>query len=179
MKADVQGARMALRRLTAEAHERVDAGFGRFDLGTAGGYAAFLRAQAAAHLPVEAALDAAGAERVVGDWPARRRAAALRADLRALGAATPELLPAPAFDSPAAILGGVYVLEGSRLGGAMLARSVDPAFPCGFLKPGQSPTWRALIVTLDDSLRTDEDIGVAVCAAKAVFSLFGQAAAVK
>src|SRR5689334_6570101 len=107
-----------LRDATAAAHDEVDALFSRVDLTNAAGYRAFLSAQAFAHLAVEAALDAAGAERVIADWPERRRAALLRADLAELGIAAEQGSP-PSLSGAASIAGAAYVLEGSRLGGAM------------------------------------------------------------
>lgn len=53
--------RTALRDATGESHDRVDAVFSAIDLSNLTQYGRFLTAQAAAHLPVEQALDAAGA----------------------------------------------------------------------------------------------------------------------
>ena len=61
-------ARLTLKARTAKAHDRVDELFSRFDLGDEGEYRRFLTAQAEAFLPVEASLDAAGAETVIEDW---------------------------------------------------------------------------------------------------------------
>ena len=61
-------ARAFLRAQTADAHARVDAAFSRFDLASQEGYADFLAAQAAAFLPVEQALDEAGAEDLIADF---------------------------------------------------------------------------------------------------------------
>ena len=54
-------ARAALKRATADAHERVDLLFSGLKLEDPRDYRRFLVAQAAAHLPVEQALDDAGA----------------------------------------------------------------------------------------------------------------------
>lgn len=168
-------ARSALRTATADDHERVDAIFGSFPLGEAAGYRAFLQATATAYLPVEAALDEGGAETVLKDWSARRRGALLRADLAELGLA-PDKLEAPRMTGAPPLLGAIYVLEGSRLGGAMLKRSVPAHLPRRFLDaPSGKGAWRALGDLLDDRLRKSQDLADAIVAAKQVFGLFAQA----
>lgn len=168
-------AAQALRRATAPAHDEVDALFSRFDLGEPAGYRAFLLAQAKAHLPVEAALDAADAERVIADWPQRRRAALLRADLADLDAA-PEPGPAPTPADAAEVAGMAYVIEGSRLGGALLRRSVAPGLPVRFLSaPAEPGAWRALLLRLDALLGGEAELARATAAARGVFALFAAA----
>jgi heme oxygenase len=165
-------ARGALRAATAVHHDRVDAVFSRADLTDRTGYGRFLQAQAGAYLPVEAALERAGAANLVPDWSARRRAALLTADLTALGLSAPEEPIDIAFDDPAAVLGGIYVLEGSRLGGALLGRDVPADFPRAFLAPGDSAGWRRLLGILEHTLRSAGDIASAVSSASRVFLLF-------
>jgi heme oxygenase (biliverdin-IX-beta and delta-forming) len=171
-------ARTALRAETRDAHERVDALFGRFDLGTRDGYAAFLATQASAFLPVEAALDAAGAAVFVPDWPERRRGAALRADLADLSVTAPELsLPPPHFPGKAPVLGALYVIEGSRLGGALLKRALPAAFPRRFLDARQAAgSWRRLLELIERDLFRPEARSAAIAAACAVFERFARAA---
>lgn len=165
--------RAALRAATAAEHERVDRLFSTADLGAIEGYRRFLVAQAAAFLPVEAALDAAGATQVLADWPQRRRGDLLRADLAALGATEPEPVAPPSFASDAAILGGIYVLEGSRLGGAMLKRAVAAEAPAAFLSaPQEAGSWRKLLENLDRILYAPDQIEAAVGAARTVFERF-------
>lgn len=169
--------RKRLRAATAAAHERVDRGFARFDLADAAAYAGFLAAHADAFLPVEAALDAVGAERLLADWPERRRADALRCDLAALGRPA-----APgarfAIDDDAAAWGALYVLEGSRLGGAMLARSVPDGMPVRYLAAPQPPgAWRTMLARLDLALDQDARCAAAIDAAGRVFARFEAAAA--
>lgn len=168
--------RFALKAATAQAHERLDARFSRLDLAVRDDYIAFLRAQAGALVPVEAALDAAGAERVVEDWLTRRRSGALLADLEQLGAIAPAAVPAPTLRSQTALLGAIYVLEGSRLGGAVLARTVPDTLPRRFLAPGNPDAWRAFVRKLDEQLSSQADIEDAARAANAVFETFSSAA---
>lgn len=170
-----RGARLALREATAPAHARVDALFSQFDLATRPGYVAFLYAQAGAHLAVEAALDRAYAPRVIPDWPARRRAAALRADLRDLGVEEVQQVEPPVFASEAQILGVAYVLEGSRLGGALLRRSVPAGMPAAFLG-GTAELWRAFVALLDSRLTTPALVEEATAAALAAFAAYEMSA---
>jgi heme oxygenase len=166
----------ALRAGTRASHERVDAVFGGFDLGNEADYRRFLRAHARAFLPVEAALEAAGIGRLVDDWPQRRRSALIVADLTALGEPVPATTPMT-ITGDAAAWGALYVLEGSRLGGAMLARRIGDGLPRGYLGAAQSPgAWRKLLELLASSLYADDLIEAAVASAHAVFERFEAAA---
>ena len=79
--------------------------------------------------------------------------------------------------SDAEILGAVYVLEGSRLGGAVLFRSAPFDAPRRFLEPdGAGPRWRSLVALMDARLTDDREIEAAVRSARAVFNCFHQAA---
>jgi heme oxygenase len=166
-------ARQALRSATAAEHDRVDGLFSRLDLSRIDDYRLFLAAQAAAHLPVEAEIDAAGAERLVPDWPERRRAGLLRADLHELGIDVPEPVPAPAFPAEPAVLGAIYVLEGSRLGGALLKRSLPDIAPKRFIgAPQPAGSWRKLLELLDHFLYETSSLESAIGAARQVFHCF-------
>ncbi|MDB5720422.1 MAG: hypothetical protein JWP15_1040 [Alphaproteobacteria bacterium] len=168
--------RAALRDATAPAHEEVDGIFSRFDLSRPGSYRRFLRAQASALLPVESALDQAGAGEVLDDWPSRRRARSLRDDLAALGAAPPASVDPPVFSGPPAVLGGLYVLEGSRFGGTLLSRSVPPGMPRAFLGARSYPLrWRKLLEEMERLLYRHDQVAAAVEAAVAVFACFAEA----
>lgn len=165
-----------LRAATRGAHDRVDALFSGFDLARAGDYRRFLAAQAVAFLPAEAALDAAGAGELFPGWNDARRAPLLTADLAELGLAAP-VGAAPAVGSPAAIAGAVYVLEGSRLGGALLARRVAAGLPRRFLSASQpAGAWRAFLARLEQLLTTDVERREAVASANGMFNLFAAAA---
>jgi heme oxygenase len=168
--------RFGLRAATAEAHARLDSLFSTFNLARRTDYVAFLRAQAPAFLAVEAALDVASAERLIEGWASRRRSTALLSDLAILGAVAPFTVPLPHFSTDAEILGAAYVLEGSRLGGAMLVRAVAPGLPTAFLAPGNPADWRAFISLLDERLSSDASLADAISAALVVFALFEQSA---
>ena len=186
--ARMTGARDGLRTRTRDGHDRVDAVYSSFRLDTREGYGAFLSAQAVAHLACEAALDRAHAEDVVPDWPARRRGDLLIEDLRDLELSVPVLAVgasadgaggivdvAPSISRAPSILGAVYVLEGSRLGGAMLVRSVPYSLPRRFLGASVPGAWRNLMQMIDRTLQSDEQIAAAVAAARRVFELFERA----
>lgn len=118
--------RMVLRRETAEAHARLDAGWEGHDLTRRRAYAAFLSGMAGALLPLEARLEAAGVAARLPDWSARRRSRAILSDLAGLGA---EPAPLPGLGDVAGLGGAgmagiLYVLEGSRLGGTVILRRV-------------------------------------------------------
>jgi heme oxygenase len=165
--------RFTLRNATAESHDAVDAVFSAFALDDAEGYRRFLRAQAAAFLPVESALEGAGIARLVPDWPERRRAALLHADLEELGENPPDAIAAPPIDDAASALGAAYVLEGSRMGGQLLRRMLPESMPARFLSaPMQPGSWRRLTDLLDESLHLPGDMVTAVASARAVFACF-------
>jgi heme oxygenase len=151
----------------------VDALYSRFNLTRAADYRLFLAAQAAAHIPVEEALDRAGAATVLPDWEHRCRAELLRRDLDETGTARTPVMPAPNFSGLPALLGGLYVIEGSRLGGALLKRALPPGTPARFLDaPAEPGAWRRLIATIDTSIVAPDEIAAATSAAQAVFKLF-------
>ena len=169
--------RTALRAATRPEHEAVDALFGRFDLSDSQGYRAFLAATRAAFAPVEQAIDQAGGEKALEDWPGRRRAALLAADCLDMGADDLPAVDAPVLNGPAETLGAIYVLEGSRLGGALLRRGVPASWPTRFLNASMEPgSWPKLIATLDTALTRPEDLRAAIAAAQAVFRCFETAA---
>ncbi len=167
--------RTALRAQTADCHAEVDAIFGRFSLSDTRQYEAFLRAHARAVPAVEEALEKAGIAALLPDWPERRRAALLLADLADLGEIPPPPLPQPELGGEAALWGAVYVMEGSKLGGAMLAKSVPEHLPSRYLSPqGPKGSMRAFMERLDTS--GIDNIAGAVAAARDIFDLFQKAA---
>ena len=169
-------ARSLLRTATASAHARVDRAFGAFDLSDRDDYRTFLVAQAGPLLSAEAAVDAFDPAALLPDWPERRRADLIRADLADVNA--PAAQPEPfAIHSSAAALGVIYVLEGSRLGGALLARNVPMDLPARFIRCAPAPKrWQGLIEVLDQHLVTPDQREVAADAACAVFDLFWRSA---
>jgi heme oxygenase len=145
-------ARSYLREITRDAHDRVDSRFSAFDLSAEADYAEFLAAQAMAFLPIEEALDRAGAAGLLPDWPERRRSEALKSDLAALGRPIPDAATSPGYPDEAAIWGGMYVLEGSRLGGNVLRKTVAAGLPNAFLAAPSKGSWTSFVAALERNL---------------------------
>lgn len=154
-----------LRAGTRQAHARIETVPALARLQDAGltlvGYAATLRALHAFHAAVEPMLAAS-----LAAWPdaaalldgARPRA--LRADLAWLGVAPlPFAEPPPAIDGPAGALGALYVIEGSGLGGRVIARAVGASlgvapgaggsFYGGLSAEAARARWQRLCAALD------------------------------
>ncbi|MBE2994092.1 biliverdin-producing heme oxygenase [Sphingomonas sp. CFBP 13603] len=162
-----------LRSATAADHDAVDAGFGRYNLTDTDDYRAFLIAHARALPAIETWLAA-----IPGLSAVRSRGAALAEDLAALG----EDMPAPmTFDVPASAAAGwgaMYVVEGSRLGGIMLSRSVPDGMPSAYLGAKHlSGEWRALLTAIDEEPADDAWVEEAIVGAKAAFDLYRRAPA--
>lgn len=108
-------------------------------------HADYGRALAALHGP-QCALEARlGGFAPAADFPPRR--ADLESDLATLGVtAQPLLADLPEFDSPTSLLGAFYVIEGSNLGGAVIARMlaknlISPSTDAFFGKAGGNARW--------------------------------------
>lgn len=168
-------ARAALRGRTSAAHEGIDAAFARFDLGDARSYGQFLEAHGRVLPTLEALLATSEA---LPAW--RPRLALLAEDLAALGAEGPrEPQNLPAMGAPA-LHGVLYVLEGSRLGGKLLARGVGEGLPSAFLSAGhEKGEWRNLLEQLDAAAAANGAawLDEAVAGAQFAFRLYGKAAA--
>ena len=165
-----------LRSTTSAAHARVDAAFSGFALDEAGSYRSFLVAHAIALFPIEAWLRARE-ETVLAGWPMRYRASALEDDLGKLDAAAPPGAAFQASDDPAAIAAILYILEGSRLGGNILAKRVGQGLPRSYLaSASDAQSWRRTLSRLDDHIHDDETRKTAAEAAFRVFERFEGAA---
>lgn len=120
---------MAIRETISDAtrtsHRKLDVALSRLDLSIPLYYEGFLRSQAEALFPIEAALEAGGIEHHIPDWQLRVRTPALTRDLDTLSIVC-NPMPMPDFKSTAEMLGAVYVLEASRMGErVMLARLAE------------------------------------------------------
>ena len=134
-----------LRARTAVAHAEVDAAFSRFDLNDRRSYVGFLLAHARALSAVETEL---GREPLLPRW--RPRYALLLRDLDTLGVPAPPPVDVDDGRSPAELLGMLYVVEGSRLGGHVLAGRVHPDFPAQYLSAAHGKgEWRLFTRQLD------------------------------
>ena len=181
-----------LRAATATAHQRMHAhaGFGAAAAGTieASDYRRLLVRLYGFHRPFEdVARSAANLFRIDLDMSARARSPLLLADLQTIGfelqamSAVPLWRPSLRLVSKGSLLGALYVLEGSTLGGVQIARALrdrvcdemgDARF--FFLGRGerQGAMWRELLQELE-SLREDEgEARQAQDAAVATFKAF-------
>lgn len=164
-----------LRDHTRPTHDAVDAAFGAHDLTKRDDYARMLHAHALALPAVETAL---AAHPGLPDW--RRRTPLLAADLADLGRPLPPPLAFTLPALPGSAWGALYVLEGSRLGGVMLARQVPATLPSRYLGAKHaSGEWRALLTALDAAGETYDAAWTdgALAGADACFALYGRAAA--
>lgn len=168
----------ALRDTTRAHHQALDAALG-FDAEriTRDRYVAFLRGSLAAVTALEPSL----ARWLVPSSPSR--AASLERDLAALGAGAP-----PRVDrfEPASLpeaVGCSYVVEGSALGGAVLASRVERALgdaPTSYLRlHGRDPgrAWASWLRALEahDAAMSGSDRDQACHAARRTFDLYTQA----
>jgi heme oxygenase len=160
-----------LRSETAASHEAVDSIFGTHDLGDAAAYGRFLQAHARA-LPQAEAM-------AVSVWPAlRRRTPLLAADLDALGLPA-ELAVDSGGEGTPAHWGALYVVEGSRLGGGLLAKRVGQGLPVAYLSAVHEPgEWRAMRQAIDRAADGQDKgwLEEMVAGAQATFALYAAAA---
>lgn len=171
--------RMRLRQATAPLHDRVDSAFSGFDLQDPDDYRRFLRAHYRVLCAAERALEQAAIGDVLDDWPARVRRHALGKDLAQLGCALPSPAPLAKPNDDAACWGIAYVLEGSRLGGRVLARRLreaNPQAPTRYLEHGDvAVLWPGFLARLErDAARCAWEPMLA--AAETTFALFAEAA---
>jgi heme oxygenase (biliverdin-IX-beta and delta-forming) len=176
------GLRLCLRSVTAEAHARLDARLGAFDLTSLPGYRPFLEANAAALLPLEAALEAARVAEILPDWELRSRKAAILEDLARVGGGVAPL-PTPGPFDLGGILGTMYVLEGSRLDARMLLNAVkrsadaEVLHATAFLRHGAGHHfWPSFLAVLESHAAADHEAG-AIDGAMQAFAMFERAAA--
>jgi heme oxygenase (biliverdin-IX-beta and delta-forming) len=123
------------------------------------------------------------------DLHERARSALLRVDLASLGVSEAEIdrLPLcgalPELTSPAALVGCVYVLDGSRLGGKVIARALAPLFPddaaagrCFFLWSGKATgrLWRETCETIEQRGLEPGVLHDMIRSARATFTLLEQ-----
>lgn len=163
-----------LRNATRFCHEEVDALYGQFDLGDRGSYGDFLAAHARALLPVEDWLGIA--DLVEGAQP---RSAALRADLSALGRPLIEPARLAWEKTDSALWGAAYVIEGSRLGGAVLRKAVSTGLPREYLSSTHPQgAWRSFLRQLDEKAARGGEFWQieAVASAIRTFTLFADGA---
>lgn len=170
-----------IREATRTSHSRLDVALSRLDIAIPLYYEAFLRSQAEALFPIEAALDAGGIENLIPDWALRVRTPALERDLAILGIVS-KPLPAPDFKSAAEMLGAVYVLEASRMSErVMLARLAenpdsDTMNATAYLRHGFGKRfWPSFLTLLENHPAALADPAGVVRGAQIAFAMFEDA----
>jgi heme oxygenase len=172
-----------LKQATASAHRSLDARLTGFDLTHIIGYRRFLEANAAALLPLEAALEDANVSSIFPDWSQRSRRAAILSDLDALDGAAHSLCEVAPLGRNA-VLGAMYVLEGSRLGATYLMRAI--AAGCApqiapatrYLGHGAGlRLWPTFLQRLEGEPATPRDEADIIAGAHLAFAMFTEAAA--
>ncbi len=163
-----------LRERTMAAHARVDVAFSAYDLADKADYCAFLRAHARA-LPAAEAIIATDA------MPrSRARTPLLRADMEKLRQAMPGPRIFEGSGEGAFAWGVLYVVEGSRLGGGILARRVSAGLPTDYLAAVHQPgEWRGVgeAINAEAQRHGKAWLDHAATAAEACFELFRAACA--
>ncbi|GAA0571667.1 biliverdin-producing heme oxygenase [Caenispirillum bisanense] len=176
----MQPARHHLRQATQAHHARVDAAFSLFDLADTAAYGRFLSAHARVLLPLEAALAGDATFASMPSAASRLRSQALKDDLDALRLPLPHDPPPTLPADREGVAGICYVLEGSRLGGRVLARRVAAApgpLPAAFLRHGEDqPLWPTFLAWLESLTWTPAGLARAAAAASATFDGFLTAA---
>ncbi|SDG12530.1 biliverdin-producing heme oxygenase [Pelagibacterium luteolum] len=171
--------RFALRDGTRPAHERLDRLASLFELYDQDDYGAFLVWHARLVPTLEQQLTQRGLLPIFPEWPEHRRAEFLLEDIEALGLSRPFAEPYQVGTTAPELIGVAYVLEGSRLGGAVLSRSVDPALrgtATRYLDHGEGlKLWPRFVSRLDTLDFSGAETKAAVAAANAVFAAFERA----
>jgi heme oxygenase (biliverdin-IX-beta and delta-forming) len=177
------GARAILKTKCEAIHRRLDARFSSFDLGDRRSYAAMLSCLSGPVTALESALATGVASRLFYDLPERLRSLPLSLDLRDLGGALHVRAGAPIEDEAEAF-GVLYVLEGSRLGGRVLAQraAASPDVKVRnatryFRHAEQAGHWRSFLSRLEQSQAVQAAPERASAAALGAFAAFEAALA--
>lgn len=109
----------------------------------------------------------------------REKSILLEQSLATLNGTIPSLVPLPSnfLTNPSYFLGGVYVVEGSTLGGTTIAKLFDRKVPAEALnyflsyRESTSTKWRECLTFLENYLKP-ETVPTAVCGAEAMFNCF-------
>lgn len=181
--AGVTGIREQLKRETAPIHIRLERDLGLGDATLTRSRFVFLLAR---FHGFHAAWEPAMARALADDpfWSPRRRVPRLAADLKAFGfapadiAALPVCPHVPVLDSMARALGSLYVMEGSRLGGAVVARNLAAVLGgsgSAYFNADKAETvrlWREYLLRLDAFATADNTAGIVAAASGTFDSLY-------
>lgn len=174
-------ARWVLRDGTRDLHDRAEKALGDGATRRIESYVGMLRANLAMTESVRLAVEAH-----VPRWLTAgldRDRARLCSDLADLGAAARPCASSLAISDRAGALGAIYVCEGARLGGRVLARQVEERLGmtahhgASYLDgegAGAGPRWQSFVATVNRELARPEDLDQALHAARTIFSLIIQ-----
>jgi len=139
-----KSARFILRERTRGEHEATECSFAEYDIARPDHYRQFLIAHATALPRLELGVTGLGWK----DWCPRFPM--LADDLAALGAPLPAPIIAPQV-TPVSAWGMQYVMEGSRLGGRVLAARLPAGAPARYLSPAPDMAirWQGFCAALD------------------------------
>jgi len=185
---DSSSALTVLRARTRALHEQIESGINLAKLlSTREGYRSLLAAYLSLYRPFEAALAAApGAVRELVGFPETGHVRLLEGDLRALGMtdaqinAVADAVGLPDLSETNALLGALYVIEGSQLGGQMIYRDVqaklglDKQSGASFFGGEGENTgrhWKQFLSGLEEQVTDPERAADTACA---MFHYFGQ-----
>ncbi len=172
-----------LRLGTQELHRTLDDAVSRFDLTSESGYHRFLQMHARVLPPLEHWLSTQPLFLTLPHASRRFRAATLREDLEALPVKGHqsddiqfEVQGMSFLNDKTAVPGISYVLEGSRLGGALLSariRKARPDMPLCFLEHGRGERfWTTFLSWLSNLQMTELEMDSATLAAREVFEAY-------
>lgn len=167
---------------THSSHRRLDMALSSLDVRKPRYYAGFLRGQAEALFPLEAALEAGGIDDILRDWPQRARTPALEHDLTVMDVSC-DPLPVPTFHGIPRMLGAVYVLEALRMGSRgmllRLARQQPDSCALGatqYLRHGFAQRlWPLFLAALESHPEAQADPASVVEGAQIAFGMFDSA----
>lgn len=171
-------ARGVLRDACRGIHAHLDQRLSEVDFNDRAAYADMLSRLSAPVTALEAGLTNGVAPVLFTNWAARLRAHALRSDVEAVGGDF-RVRKAHPIEGEAEALGALYVLEGSRLGGQVLARMVQQsrdervrAATRYFLHGAQAGLWRSFLQRLEQSPAVAANPERATHAALSAFAAF-------
>jgi len=168
-----------LKAHTHALHERLDARITSLEpFADRARYGRFLRVQYRFQDAVETGIDAATLAPFVPDLAERQRLHLIARDIADLGLGPPAAEPVARLSTAAAMLGWLYVAEGSTLGAAFLAKEaqklgLDERFGARHLAPhpgGRGLHWRRFTQALDTAPLGAEGDALAAAAAAAAFA---------
>ena len=171
-------ARSILRARTCDLHSRAEEVLGTETCATLAGYAAMLQSNLSVTDTVRRATEPLLPPHMMKGLALD--SLRLRKDLAELGAPACGHRAQLDLDEPAGAIGALYVLEGARLGGKLLARKVEAELGltaehgAAYLNGDGAEAgrrWRRFLSGLEERLVLSEDLVRAVAAARATFRL--------